>query len=67
MAVLRRASRATLTEATATLKKLLDAVEAGELDVSSPREVALLRRLQGTLAGRDEALGKGPDERDHTE
>jgi hypothetical protein len=67
VAVLRPASRATLTEAAPTLKKLLDAVEAGDLDVSSPREVALLRCLQGTLAGWDEALGWGSDERDHTE
>gem|GEM_PF-6271263 len=44
----------------------MDAIEAGELDVSSPRDVALLRRLQGTLAGWNEVLGREPEEGDHT-
>jgi len=41
------------------------AVDAGELDVGTPREIALLRRLQGTLVGWEEALasGKAPDDR----
>jgi hypothetical protein len=38
----------TIQEAAAALKKLLDAIEVGELDVSTPRDIALLRRLQGT-------------------
>jgi len=58
-------TKATLTEAAAALRKLLDAIEAGELDVSTPRDVALLRRLQGTLAGWDEALGRGSGDDDH--
>jgi hypothetical protein len=59
-------TRATLTQATAALKKLLDAIETGELDVSTPKEIALLRRLQGTLAGWEEALGKDSGGDDHT-
>ena len=58
-------TRAVLAEAAAALQKLLDAVQAGELDISTPRDVALLRRLQGTLAGWDEALGKRSGDADH--
>jgi hypothetical protein len=62
----RAPTRATLTEAAVVLQKLLDTVEAGEVDASTPRDVALLRRLQGTLAGWDEALGKESRSDDHT-
>jgi hypothetical protein len=62
----RAPTRATLTEAVDALQKLLDSIEAGELDVSTPRAIALFRRLQGTLAGWNEALGRGPEEGDHT-
>ncbi len=59
-------SHVTVQEAAESLKRLLDAVEAGELDASTPKDIALLRRLQGTLAGWIEALGKGSEEDDHT-
>ena len=59
--------RATVQEAADALRRLLDAIEAGELDASTPREVALLRRLQGTLAGWDEALGKRVQGDHHSE
>ncbi len=59
-------SHATVQEAAESLKRLLDAIEAGELDVSTPRDVALLRRLHGTLAGWNQALGKGSGEDDHS-
>jgi len=59
-------SRAAVQEAAASLRRLLDAIEAGELHVSTPRDIALLRRLQGTLAGWNEALGREPEEGDHT-
>jgi hypothetical protein len=61
----RPVSQAILREAAEALRRLLDAVERGDLDVSTPREIALLRRLQGTLAGWEEALGKGPMDDDH--
>ena len=60
-------SRATVQEATVSLKTLLEAIGAGELDVSTPKDIALLRRLQGTLAGWEEVLGKGSGEDSHTE
>jgi hypothetical protein len=44
-------TREAVTEAVESLRKLLDAVDAGELDAVTPGEVALLRRLQGTLWG----------------
>ena len=60
-------SRATVQEAAAVLTKLLDTIEAGELDASTPKDIALLRRLQGTLVGWEEALGMGSEEDGHTE
>jgi len=62
-----RPTRATVAEAAAALQKLLDAIEAGEVDAATPREVALLRRLQGTLVGWKEALGEGSEAADHAE
>jgi hypothetical protein len=59
-------TRATLREAAAALRKLLDIIEAGELDASTPKDIALLRRLQGTLVGWEEALGKDSGDDDHT-
>ena len=59
-------SRKTVQGAAEALQRLLDAIVAGELDVSTPKDIALLRRLQGTLAGWEEALGKGSNEDDHT-
>jgi hypothetical protein len=58
-------TRATLSEASEALRGVLAAIEAGELDVATPREVALLRRLQGTLVGWEKALGDQPPADDH--
>jgi hypothetical protein len=44
-------TREAVTEAAETLRRLLDAVDARELDAVTPGEVALLRRLQGTWWG----------------
>lgn len=63
----RPASRRTIQEATGALRRLIEVVELGELDVSTPKDVALLRRLQGTLAGWEEVLGKDSREGRHTE
>ena len=60
-------SRATLTEARDALRRLLTEIETGDIDVSTPREVALLRRLQGVLAGWEEALGEPPNAENHME
>ncbi len=58
---------ATVQEAAAAIKNLLNAIEAGGLDVSTPKDIAPLRRLQGTLAGWEEVLGKGSGEDRHIE
>jgi hypothetical protein len=58
-------TRATLREASEALRGVLAAIEAGELDVATPREVALLRRLQGTLVGWEKALGDQPPPDEH--
>lgn len=58
-------TREVITEAAAGLRKLLDAVDAGDLDAITPGEVALLRRLQGTLVGWEEALGVRPPPAGH--
>jgi len=62
MAGKRPPSREAVREASEALRKLLDAIEAGELDAVTPSEVALLRRLQGNLAGWEEVMGvrRGP-------
>jgi hypothetical protein len=61
----RSPTQATLREAVEALRGVLAAVEAGEIEASTPREVALLRRLQGTLVGWGEALGEQPPTDDH--
>jgi len=66
MAPGRPPTRATLTEAADALRRLLDAVDAGNLKATTPGDIALLRRLQGTLAGWDEALGRSPTPDDPT-
>jgi hypothetical protein len=59
-------TRATLSEAVQALRRVLEAVESGTLKVPTPRDVALLRRLQGVLAEWEEALGEAHDDRHHS-
>lgn len=54
-----------LAKAAAALQRLLKAVETGELGTSNPNEVALIRRLEGVLAGWRLAVGEPPDPNDH--
>jgi hypothetical protein len=61
----RSPSQGTIREAAAGLRRLLDAIDAGDLDAITPGEVALLRRLQGTLVGWEEALRVRPPSTDH--
>ena len=63
----RPASRKTIQEAAGVLRRLIEAVEVGKLDVPTPKDIALLRRLQGTLAGWEEILRKNSGEVRHTE
>jgi hypothetical protein len=59
-------NRATLSEAAAALRRVIETVDAGTLKVATPRDVALLRRLQGVLAGWEEALGEPRQDRHHS-
>lgn len=58
-------TKRTVQEAADALRRLLTAIEAGNIEASLPREVALLRRLQGVLAGWEAALGEEPQSPDH--
>jgi hypothetical protein len=58
-------SRADREEAAAVLRRLLKAVESGELEAHSTRARALLRRLDGAaraLEAADEKQRRAPDE-----
>jgi hypothetical protein len=46
----RRISRADQAEAAEALKRLLEAVEGGEIDADTPQARRLLRRLEGAVA-----------------
>jgi hypothetical protein len=59
-------TKETLSDAVSPLRKVLEAVEAGTLEVPTPRDVALFRRLQGVLAGWEEALGEPHQDRHHS-
>lgn len=60
--------REAVEEAAQALRRLLAAVDAGELgEMTNPKEVALIRRLQGTLVGWQTALGEEPPTPDHSE
>lgn len=60
-------SRATVAEAADVLRRLVEAVDRGELGTTDPKEVALIRRLQGVLAGWQSVLGESPTGPDHEE
>ena len=60
----RPSSQATVTEAAATLRRLLDAIEEGEIDADGPNGRALHRRLEGVVAAWEEAAGESDRERE---
>jgi hypothetical protein len=47
-----------LEEAAKIIRQVLAAVEQGKLRASSPREIALLRRLEGAAAALEAAVSK---------
>jgi hypothetical protein len=53
----RRPTRQAVDEATAALRRVLRAIENGELEVTTPQEVALVRRLEGALVGLEKVSG----------
>jgi transcription elongation GreA/GreB family factor len=52
-------SREDAAEAASALRRLLAAVESGEIDADTPRARVLLRRLEGVLAAWEVEGGKG--------
>jgi len=52
-------TKSEIAAAAGLLRELLDEIKAGELEASTPREVALLRRLEGALIALEEASKPG--------
>jgi hypothetical protein len=46
-----------LTEAARLLRSILSAVEGGELEASTPRAVAMVRRIEGATTALEAASG----------
>jgi len=59
--VARPPTSAALAEAAEALRRLLAAIEAGEIDAHGPRAVALKRRLEGAVVAWEEASRQGGD------
>jgi hypothetical protein len=53
-------SRQAVAEAAEALRRVLAVIDAGELDVTNPRDVALVRRLQGALMALKAVSGYPP-------
>jgi hypothetical protein len=56
--------QSTVTEAVTALRRLLDAIEEGEIDADGPKGRALHRRLEGAVAAWEEAAGQSDRERE---
>lgn len=54
----RPSSMKTAKEAAEMLRRVIEAVGAGELLASTPRDVALVRRLQGALTALEAVAGR---------
>ena len=53
-----RPTRQAVDEATDALRRILTAIEDGELDASTPQDIALVRRLEGAVMALEEATGR---------
>ena len=51
-------SQSTVNEAATTLRRLLDAIDNGEIDADDPKALALRRRLEGAAAAWEAAAGE---------
>jgi hypothetical protein len=58
-AVARPASRSAVSEAAEGLRRLLAAIDAGEIDADDPKARALRRQLEGAAAAWEEASKGG--------
>jgi hypothetical protein len=47
-----------VAEAAAALRQVLNAIEMGELDVNTPQDIALVRRLEGALVALEKVGGR---------
>jgi hypothetical protein len=54
----------TVAEAAQALRRILVAIDQGEIDAEDPKARALLRRLEGAVAAWDDVVGKGAVERE---
>ena len=54
-------TRSTVSEAAAALRRLLDAIDQGEIDADDPKGRALHRRLEGAAAAWEEAAAESSD------
>jgi hypothetical protein len=52
-------TRSTVAEAAEALRRLLAAIDAGEIDADDPKARALRRQLEGAAAAWEEASGRG--------
>jgi hypothetical protein len=50
-------------EAADALRRILTAIENGELEVTTPQDIALVRRLEGAVSALEEATGRRKDPR----
>lgn len=48
-------SRSTVAEAAETLRRLIDAIDAGNIDADDPKARALRRRLEGVVVAWEQA------------
>ena len=60
-------TKETVAEAAATVQRILAAVDDGTLPVPTPRDIAVLRRLQGALVAWTHVVGTVPGSTDRTE
>lgn len=58
-----RPIRQAVDEAADALRRILTAIENGELEVTTPQDIALVRRLEGAVSALEEATGRRKDPR----
>jgi hypothetical protein len=61
-----RLTRQAVDEAADALRRILTAIEDGELEAANSQDVVLVRRLQGAVAALEELSGKGKRGPEHS-
>ena len=62
-----RPTRQAVDEAADALRRILTAIEDGELEATNPQDVAVVRRLQGAVAALEEIAGRSGSTQDQPE